>query len=82
MLVSSHPLLTVSAYRLNMTLGEGIKASLKIRAIFLRVATSSDGMRLIVLIHATCGKDSAVDIRLEAGICQVERADGVGSHRL
>lgn len=65
-----------------MTLGQGIKASLKIRAIFLRVATPSDGMRLIVLIHATRGEDSAMDIRLEADVCQVKRTDGVGSHRL
>lgn len=65
-----------------MTLGKGIKAALKIRTIFLRIATPSDGVRLVVLIHAARGEDSAMNIHLVAGVCQVERTDGIGSHRL
>lgn len=72
----------IVTYRFNMALDQGVKASLKVWTVFLRIATPADGMSLVVLIDTPSGEDGAMDIGLKAGICQVQGANGIRSYRL
>lgn len=69
-------------YRLHMALRQRVKASFKVWVVLFRITTPSDGVRLVVLIHAASSEDGTMDLGLEAGICQVQCADDVGSYRL
>lgn len=69
-------------YRFHVALGQRVKAPFKIWAVLFCITTPSDGVRLVVLIHTASSEDGTMDLGLKAGICQVQRANDIGSYRL